>query len=50
MNSEPTDRQLMNNIAEHFGVKSASVCLGAGSISQWAHALPEQLAALGEGG
>ncbi len=31
MNSEPTDRQLMSNIAEHFGVTSQSIVLGAGS-------------------
>ena len=34
---------LINNIAKPGDLV---VCLGAGNISQWANALPEQLAAL----
>ena len=39
--------QLAKTVSEHIVPGDIVVCLGAGTISQWAYALPEQLKAIG---
>lgn len=39
--------QLASTVAQHVKPGDIVVCLGAGTISQWAYALPDQLKALG---
>ena len=39
--------QLPGTVAQHVKAGDIVVCLGAGTISQWAYALPDQLKALG---
>ncbi|MDX2073636.1 MAG: UDP-N-acetylmuramate--L-alanine ligase [Alphaproteobacteria bacterium] len=42
----PSEEALAATVLAHAGAGDMVVCLGAGSITKWAYALPEQLAAL----